>query len=80
MRLVQLPVTYSLLLWLALLVPCLSVTFEDGTSGDRTEARGNLSHIRNNAYSEPSTFARNRFLKLCANIECSKVEKKKTMF
>ncbi|CAK9795212.1 hypothetical protein ANTPLA_LOCUS284 [Anthophora plagiata] len=41
MRPVQLLVTYSLVLFLVLLVPCLSVTFEDGTSGERTEGREN---------------------------------------
>ncbi|XP_076759222.1 DUF1676 domain-containing protein Osi2 [Xylocopa sonorina] len=41
MRLVQSLVTNGLVLSLVLLVPCLSVTFEDGTSGERTEAREN---------------------------------------
>ncbi|XP_012248803.1 uncharacterized protein LOC100743329 [Bombus impatiens] len=41
MRLVQLLVTHGLVLLLTLLVPCLSVTFEDGTSYERSEAREN---------------------------------------
>ncbi|XP_071866313.1 DUF1676 domain-containing protein Osi2 [Bombus fervidus] len=41
MRLVQLLVTHGLVLLLTLLVPCLSVTFEDGTSDERSEAREN---------------------------------------
>ncbi|XP_034179149.2 DUF1676 domain-containing protein Osi2 isoform X1 [Osmia lignaria lignaria] len=40
MRLVQLLVNHGLVLWI-LLVPCLSVTFEDGTSGDGAEGREN---------------------------------------
>lgn len=43
MRLVQLPVTKVVVL-LTLLVPCLSVTFEDGSSG--SEARGESFEIR----------------------------------
>lgn len=44
MRLVQLLVTHGLVLLLMLLVPCLSVTFEDGTSYERSEARGKIFH------------------------------------
>lgn len=47
MRLVQLLVTHGLVLLLTLLVPCLSVTFEDGTSDERSEVRGKIFHIWN---------------------------------
>ena len=52
MRLVQLLVTHGLVLLSTLLVPCLSVTFEDGTSGERSEARGKTFH---------STISRNMY-------------------
>lgn len=51
MRLVQLPVTKVVVL-LTLLVPCLSVTFEDGSSG--SEARGESFEIRNGSGNFPN--------------------------
>lgn len=44
MRLVQLPVRIGYVVLLTLLVPCLSVTFEDGTSGSEAggESFGNV--------------------------------------
>lgn len=50
MRLVQLPVTIGYVVLLTLLVPCLSVTFEDGTSGSEAggESFGNVRFFDRN--------------------------------